>query len=112
MSLDHWFALVNFLAMAVAGILLWTVRSAFRSGQWATKLEQRVTNNEQRLHDMNERLDRAGEQMSKVATAVQGLPERFRDIFLSQREFDKHREESLADRRDLWSALNRRRVDR
>jgi hypothetical protein len=112
MSLDHWFALVNFLAMAVAGILLWTVRSAFRSGQWATKLEQRVSNNEQRFHDMDERLDQAGEQMSKIATAVQGLPERFREIFVTQREFDKAIEDSKADRRDLWSTLNRRRVDR
>jgi len=112
MTFDRGLALLNFATMAVAGFLLWSVRSAFKSGRWLAKVEEHVLKNSERIEGVEERMDKAGEQTSKLATIIQGLPERFREIFVTQREFDKYTEESRADRRDLWSALNRRRVDR
>lgn len=105
MTFQHWLGLAQFVTMCVAGFLLWTVRSAFKSGKWANDLESRVIN-------LEKRMDKAGGEMSNLATAVQGLIERARTIFVTQREFDDFSHECRQDRRSLWQALGRRRADR
>ena len=54
-----------------------------------------------RLLCVEKRLDQSGEHISDLATAVQGLPERLRSVFVTKEVFELYGSESRDDRAGL-----------
>jgi hypothetical protein len=113
MTWERIWAILQFVVMAGAGVLLWSLRTSFKAGSYSTTLDNQVTHLERRM-------DRAGEELSKMASYIQGATERYRSIFAT---LEQHRElrEELKDLRDKldrratddspWPANRRRRGD-
>ena len=90
--------LVQAVIMALCTLGAWSIMRAFRSGQWAVGLENRLT-------AVEKRMDKAGEKISDLATFVQGVPELMRKEFLLKERADELLIDSREDRRKLWEAI-------
>ena len=86
MSAYEWFQITQTIIMALAALLVLSVKVGLKGGSLDVIL--------QRLDNLDERMNRAGIKMSDLADDVQGLPDRLRKEFLPREEakllFDLH----------------------
>lgn len=61
-----------------------------------------------RLKQVENRMERAGMESSRLATEVQGLPERLRKEFALKERFDEHVKDYKEDRQAVWNSIDRR----
>ena len=100
MNWERLWAVLQSAVMIAGGILLFSLRQAFKAGSDLRDFENRLMSVERRMDD-------AGDKMSKFATEVQGLPERFRSIFVT----DQQHRDLKEDVRHLRELLDRRTDD-
>ena len=86
MTAYEWFQIAQTIIMAVAALLVLSVKVGLKGGSIEVIL--------QRLDQLDGLMNRAGEKMSDLADTVQGLPDRLRKDFLPREEakllFDLH----------------------
>lgn len=99
----QWFQVVHAGLITAAMALLWI----FRAGVKGQELISRPELLAERLKQVEIRMDRAGEKISDLASAVQGLPESLRRTFLPRELADEYVLESRADRKALHAQLDR-----
>ena len=98
MTLYEWLSVAQALTLALLAI----IAASLKWGAGGGVLLKRVD-------DLETRMARADTQVSKLACAVQEMPERLRagpDGFLGRREADLLLSESREDRRRLWTAVD------
>ena len=61
---------------------------SFIVGKWVQRREGSAEIPLYRISQLEARMDRAGEKMSDLANAVQGMPERLRGEFVTRKEWD------------------------
>ena len=92
LNLFEGFQLAQFLVMTAAAGLLWSVRHAFKGGQWATALADRVTAVEQALQHAREK---QSEMESLTTTKIGSLELDLRELQTESRlraaEWDRDR---------------------
>jgi hypothetical protein len=100
MSWERVWSILQFAVMAGAGVLLWSLRQAFRAGSYSTNLDYEVQH-------LKRRMNQAGDKMSEFATYIQGATERYRQIFAT---LDQHRE-LRAEVKELRDKMDKRVAD-
>lgn len=91
---ERWFQIIQLILTVAIGFWLFTVRQAFRAGQWVQDLTR-----------LEARLNQAGDKLSTLATIIQRLPDDLRAIFVSRELFDARLDESLRERKELREEL-------
>jgi len=81
MTREQW--LLTILSLSWSG---WMV--SFVVGKWVQRREGSTEIPLYRITQLEARMDRAGDKMSDLANAVQGMPERLRDEFVTRQEWD------------------------
>ena len=116
------------VAMFAAFAIVWSLRNAFIAGwnvhkfindylqykkdndkevaQLRTDFKEDVANLKELIKKNEQRLDRAGEEMSNIASDVQGMPERLRSDFVPRREVELQFAENKVDRELLRQEVN------
>lgn len=126
-----WIERLQTVILAAGTLLAASILRAFKTGAWSTSLEARIVDVEHaipknlelrltqieqnlppylgpRLQNIDDRMDRAGKECSRLATEVQGMPERIRKDFVTRERFDDWVKDSKEDRTELWEAVRRR----
>lgn len=78
--------------------------------RWVQDRKVYETSDNGRIKALENRMDRAGTEMSDIATDVQSLPERMRQEFVTQKLFDLEISHSKEDRERLWGAIGGRHI--
>lgn len=99
------FQIATFVMMTTAAFLVWTVRSAFKGGQIASTVQRDIEELRGKCEDLNKRMDRAGHEMSNLASEVQGLPDRMRRECISMELATQMFAESARDRDRIWQEI-------
>ncbi len=81
MTREQW--LLTILSLSWSGYLV-----SFAVGKWVQRREGSTEVPLYRIAQLEARMDHAGEKMSDLANAVQGMPERLRGEFVTRREWD------------------------
>jgi hypothetical protein len=74
MTLYQWLQVAQSLVMALAVLFVWSLRAGVKSGRWLSAGDAQTA----RVTELERRMNDAGDQMSKLATFLQALPERMR----------------------------------
>lgn len=116
-----WLDLAKFAVATAAAVLLWSLRQGFAGGSLMNRFERLEKDVTDLRTETRQRFDRAGEEMSNLATDVQGMPDRIRGELLTElrREAALLRADSARDRDELhrqiqhlWEVVERRRQGR
>jgi hypothetical protein len=81
MTREQW--LLTILSLSWSG---WMI--SFVVGKWVQRREGSADVPLWRITQLERRMDQAGDKMSDLANAIQGMPERLRDEFVTRREWD------------------------
>ncbi len=119
--MTHWFDIfqvVQTVIMVVTVIVVFIVRNSFKIGSVTTAEARDIAEAKADIIGVNQRMDRAGREMSNLATKVQGLPVMWRSDCVTRELFDRADQENKKDRERmqrqidlLWAAVYRSRLD-
>ena len=111
MSWLPWFSFIQSILVLAGGILTIVAVRGFQTGRWTQTLDKTED-----IIRLNQRLDRAGHQISELASTVQGLDHRFRQIFVDREIFHTIEQDlrgKIVDNRSeidrLWDIVRQRR---
>ena len=79
-----WFVVGNVVLMALIGGFLYSIKMSFAGAGKVKDIEHSVATVSARVDHIEKRMDDEGERMSKLATHVQGMPERLRAEFVTK----------------------------
>lgn len=112
------FLTVQAIALAIGAILVFVVRNSFKVGNVTTNEARDILGLKGDLTTISQRMDRAGREMSDLATKVQGLPATWRADCVTRELFDRADVENRQDRQRmqrqidlLWAAIYRSRLE-
>lgn len=108
-----WFQIINTIVVVLAALVIASLKLGAKGDrilfgkpeELVRRLELLETDVVAKHLLVLQRLDRTGEKMSTLATEVQGLPERFRTIFISSERATDLLAESREDRKRLWDEV-------
>lgn len=83
MTAVQWFTVIQSVVMSLATLIAVLIYRGFQTGRWTEQIDK-----SREISDLNQRMDRAGKAMSDLASDVQALDHRFREIFVDQKVFD------------------------
>lgn len=98
MTTYEWFQVIQTIIMAVAAMLVFSVRHSWKHGGSQEAILSRLKN-------VEETIRHAGDKMSDLTTQVQGMPERLRHEFMPRDELTYRLDDSSTDRQRLWYAI-------
>ena len=119
MDAYKWFSFILAVASLVSSVLTVIIYRGFQSGRWVQSRIDDIERMGNRVANLEGRMDRAGKQMSDIATDLQGLPEELRGIFLSRESFAQFAQQNADERAQLrreverlWEAMRGSRTSR
>lgn len=109
----QWIDRIQTTVLAVGTLVAASYIRVFKTGAWSTSNENRIKalevhvpeNLDYRLKGLENRMDRAGLETSRLATEVQGLPQRIREEFHTRERASDLEDARLLDSANLWRAI-------
>lgn len=112
MTVYEWFAAIEAVVVAVGTYHVFIMRRAWKSGAWVAQIDNNYaglradlarlqTDLKDYATEVTDRFDDAGERTSALATTVQGIEERLRQVFLRKDRF----EDFLRDSREYRDVI-------